>query len=103
MSKMVSARIPDAVYDQACAQLTELGSCPTELINAAFEYVLQERRIPKSKAAPKAQRRKLSEGDRARLQQMLAACTLDTSIPSDVAHDKMTIAKAKAAKYEALA
>ena len=104
MSKMVSARVPDAVYEQACAQLADLGSSPTELINAAFEYVVQERRIPKSAAnRKKARDRKLTTSERKCMSGRLAACTLDVDIPADVSADKKALADARVAKHEALA
>jgi len=40
MSKMISARIPDALYSQASIQLASLGASTSDLVNAAFEYVL---------------------------------------------------------------
>mgnify|MGYP001092759146 CR=1 FL=1 len=46
MSKMVSARIPDALFDQGSAQLEDLGVTPSELIKAAYEYVVKERALP---------------------------------------------------------
>lgn len=106
MSKMVSARVPDAIYDQVSAQLAELGSSPSELVNSAFEYVLQEKKLPAApKAAPKKKVRKLSQEQTERLRRFFAACTLDPpgKIPSDVAYDKKAIAEARRAKYEALA
>ena len=104
MSKMISARVPDAVYEQACAQLADLGSNPTELINAALEYVVQERRIPQSAAnRKKARARKLTAPECKRLSGLLSACTLDVEIPVDVASDKKALADARVAKYEALA
>ncbi len=36
MSKMVSARIPDALFDQGSAQLEDLGVTPSELINGCL-------------------------------------------------------------------
>lgn len=46
MSKMVSARIPDALFDQGCARLEELGATQTQLVKAAFDYLLEERSLP---------------------------------------------------------
>lgn len=106
MSKMVSARVPDAIYDQVSAQLAELGSSPSELVNSAFEYVLQEKKLPSvPQAEPKKQVRKLSQEQRARLKRFFDRCTLDPTvkIPSDIEHDKRMLAEALREKYEALA
>ena len=106
MSKMVSARVPDAIYDQVSAQLAELGSSPSELVNSAFEYVLQEKKLPAApKAAPKKQVRKLSQEQRARLKRFFDGCTLDPTvkIPADIEYDKRMLAEALREKYEALA
>ena len=46
MSKMISARIPDALYSQASIQLASLGASTSDLVNAAFEYVLEEHALP---------------------------------------------------------
>lgn len=46
MSKMVSARVSDAPHEQGALQLSALESSTSELINAAFEYFLQERQLP---------------------------------------------------------
>lgn len=103
MSKMVSARIPDALFDRGCAQLEELGASQTQLIRAAFDYLLEERSLPRSPhKEKKAARRKLSDAQRRALGQKLASCRLDVRIPSDVAYDKETAHRAREAKYEAV-
>lgn len=103
MSKMVSARIPDALFAQGCAQLEELGATQTQLVKAAFDYLLQERSLPRPLREKKeAVQRRLSTEQRASLERKLASCQLDISIPSDVGYDKEIAHQGRKAKYEAV-
>ena len=40
MHAMVTARVPLEIRDQVNAKLRSIGSSPTELVNAAYDYVL---------------------------------------------------------------
>lgn len=51
MDVVVTARIPVEVKEQAGAILHELNSTPTQLINAAYQYLLQEKALPRPRAA----------------------------------------------------
>lgn len=104
MSKMVSARIPDATFEQASMQLESIDASMTDLINAAFEYLLQEHRLPLTERTSSGSTvRKMSKAQAAEFKSMLDACTMKMDIPSDVAFDKQIILEAKQAKHEALA
>ena len=46
MDPVVTARVPAEVRDQGNAILRQLGATPTELVNAAYEYLLNEKRLP---------------------------------------------------------
>ncbi len=46
MHAMVTARVPQEIRDQVNAKLKAIGSSPTELVNAAYDYVLQAGRLP---------------------------------------------------------
>lgn len=102
MSKMVSARIPDALYDQGCVQLEQLGATQTQLVRAAFDYLLCNRSLPPTSGAAQGKKRALSKEQRDSLASRLAACRLDIRIPNDVAYDKEVIHKAREAKHETL-
>ena len=91
MSKMVSARIPDALFDQGCARLEELGATQTQLVKAAFDYLLEERSIT---------RRRLTKEQKRALAAKLASCQLDIDIPTDVAYAKKAAHQMREAKYE---
>lgn len=103
MSKMVSARIPDAVYEQAQFRLNEMGSNISELVGSAFEYVLQKGSLPSSYKDDASHKRKLSAQERELLRKNLGKCTLNISLPDDIAKDKRTAREARAAHHEALA
>lgn len=103
MSRMVSARIPDALFDQGCARLEELGATQTQLVKAAFDYLLAERSLPHSPSnKKKAVRKELSPEQRQLLAAKLSSCQLGIDIPSDVAYAKKAAHQAREAKYEAV-
>lgn len=102
MSKMVSARIPDALFEQGSMQLKALGATTSELVNAAFEYLLREGALP-TRAPQKDSRRSLSRDEGEALARALRACSLDLDISSDIASDKAIIQSERTRRYEALA
>ena len=104
ITKMVSARVPGAVYDQASVLLSELGASTSELINAAFNYLLREKKLPENTAKESTSTvRKLTKEQVAELQQKLDACCISSaSIPLDVDYIKKVAQEARIAKYEAL-
>ncbi len=46
MHAMVTARVPLEIRDQVNAKLRAMGSSPTELVNAAYDYVLATGELP---------------------------------------------------------
>ena len=46
MHAMVTARVPLEIRDQVNAKLRSIGSSPTELVNAAYDYVLATGELP---------------------------------------------------------
>ena len=46
MTQMISARVPSDVYAQGIKKLNKLDSSVTELINAAFNYVIATDKLP---------------------------------------------------------
>lgn len=48
MDAIVTARVPVAVKEQVTSLLREMGSTPSQLVNAAYEYVLVERKLPRA-------------------------------------------------------
>lgn len=68
MDAMVTARVPIEIKRQADARLKEMGSSTTELINAAYRYVLAQGQlpIPKEAAVPDEPQVKTLAGEAAR-------------------------------------
>lgn len=48
MDAIVSARVPIALKERGNDVLREIGATPTQLINAAYEFILSERELPKT-------------------------------------------------------
>ena len=46
MDAMVTARVPVEVKERVGSILREMGSSPTELVNAAYGYVLKYGKLP---------------------------------------------------------
>ena len=104
MSKMVSARIPDALYSQASIQLASLGASTSDLVNAAFEYVLEEHALPTAHPAKsKQKKRALSKDQKQLIKSMFKNCMLDLDISDDVEADKRYAQAVRASKYEDIA
>ena len=61
MDPVVTARVPAGVRQRGLEVLHEIGATTSELVNAAFAYVIQERELPKPRtaAAPEPGRRSL--------------------------------------------
>lgn len=47
MDTIVSARVPIALKERGNGILHDIGSTPTQLINAAYQFVLAEHELPK--------------------------------------------------------
>lgn len=47
MDAIVTARVPIAIKERGNAVLKDLGATPSQLINAAYEFVLAEKQLPK--------------------------------------------------------
>ena len=81
MDAIVTARVPVEIKDQVSAILAEMGSSPTKLINAAYEYVMRTRELPRASDAPSADTpvtvRRLTAEQRSELEAALDQCTLD--------------------------
>ena len=49
MNPVVTARVPEGVRARGIDVLREIGSSTSELVNAAFDYVIKERELPRPK------------------------------------------------------
>lgn len=104
MSKMVSARVPNALYEQASLLMESLGFTTSELVNAAFEYVLKERSLPHASApSKKIKKRSLSNKQKNELAEFFDRCTIANDMPFDEFDYKKILREGKIDDYEALA
>lgn len=80
MDAIVTARVPIEIKDQGNRILKSLGSSPTELINAAYRFVLAEKRLPQAEplngAARKQGSRKLNTSQKEALRRSFEAMKL---------------------------
>lgn len=75
MDAMVTARVPAEIKEQVTALLKKNGSTPTELINSAYEYYLENQRLPKERML-KAGHRKLTKEQAKRIDERATAMKL---------------------------
>lgn len=101
MSTMVTARIPDELYEQGKERLAALGATPSQLMRAAWDYVVQQGEIPTAQKPVSNTRRVLTEEQRRDFGAKLRATRLPLSLPPDWDY-KSELSKMMAAEYEAL-
>ncbi len=100
---IVTARVPAEIKKQATAVLKRIGSTPTELINAAFEYVIEHDALPSDSGAIKTGRRVLTEAQKNKLRQRERIMLIASD--GDELEDrpfKELLAEMRLADYEAL-
>lgn len=76
MDAVVTARVPVALKERGNEVLREIGCTPTQLINAAYEFVLAERDLPKAHHAilgTDKEQRTLTVDQQAKIKQALKA------------------------------
>lgn len=106
MDAMVTARVPVEIKEQGAAILKEMGSSITELVNAAFSYLLAERKLPGLKGSATASGknlRTLSPEQRREFLALIAGCALANPSSGWDGRDWREIAAEERARdYEAL-
>lgn len=103
MDAIVTARVPCEIKEQGNEILKKIGATPTELINAAYRYVLDNERLPNEKHPTFAEGMPLSEDDISFMRLSIKASTL--AVPESFWQDKTyrdILEKGKRADYEAL-
>jgi antitoxin component of RelBE/YafQ-DinJ toxin-antitoxin module len=79
---IAAARVPAELKEQVAAILDSIGATPTQLINSAYQYVLEFKRLPLDASSAKQGRREVTPGlasdIHAQLQQ-LQVCDYDYS------------------------
>lgn len=112
MDSIVTARIPVEVKNQVSEILEALGSNTTQLINAAFEYVLVTGKLPDAhedaslESSSKRSSRQLSEKDKEELSALFGKISVPApaSFWNDLGDStyKEAISEWRSSDYEAL-
>ena len=81
MDAMVTARVPLEIKEQGNAVLKSIGATATDLINAAFAYVIKNKELPQAKAnddvdSADSSARELSQTQRAELRDILKSMSV---------------------------
>ena len=78
MDAIVSARVPIALKERGNGILHDIGSTPTQLINAAYQFVLAEHELPKPHDPLEGMRgakRELTDEQKEKVRRSLKAAT----------------------------
>ncbi|QOS67697.1 type II toxin-antitoxin system RelB/DinJ family antitoxin [Eggerthella guodeyinii] len=76
---IVTARVPSEIKEQGNAVLKKIGFTPTELVNAAYKYVLEHEELPSTFSSLedlRGQHRTLTPEQKEKLQERMRAMTL---------------------------
>lgn len=87
MDAIVTARVPIELKDQGNHILKSIGSSPTQLVNAAYRYLLQEKKLPTANTTLsqlEGTHRKLSEDQAKKIIDSLNAMKLGNLDGSDI-------------------
>ena len=104
MDSIVTARVPIGIKEQGRIALQKIGATPTDLINAAYRYVLEEGKLPQVESTPfgcPEKPRRLSAAQKKKLKQRLH----DTTFPVPISYwegktDDDLLEQALREKYE---
>lgn len=96
MDATVSARVPVAVKEQGNSVLRSIGATPSQLINAAYEFVLANHRLPHAHDDLEALRgthRSLTSQQHEKIQQSLRAMYVGPSAEDSSFIDQLNAAR----------
>ena len=102
MDAMVTARVPVEIKEQGNAILREIGSSPSKLVNAAYDYLLKTHSVPEVKVGSAAfcgKKRTLTEEQKAELKERMRKMTLKPSADWDDRPFKELLAEARDERY----
>lgn len=104
MDPMVSARVPLEVRNQVNKGLKDIGSSPTELINCAYVFFLENKELPQVRKVPQPGVRTLSKDQLKELKAKIKCSTLPTSRTAQMGKtDKELLQERLIEQYESLA
>ncbi len=81
MDSIVTARVPAEIKEQGNQILSQIGSTPTKLVNAAYDYVIEHRELPgaSTSTVPRPGVRHVGEKERAELLGLFSRTSCDVS------------------------
>lgn len=103
----ISARVPDEVRRQGLSRLRAQGATVSDLVNAAFDYLIQTGELPGRVSEGQERRsplgaRALSPAQTDELRRSLAATTFPGAVSVDGGNYKTVLAEGRRRDYEAL-
>ncbi|WP_251158695.1 hypothetical protein [Caniella muris] len=103
----ISARVPDEVRRQGLSRLRAQGATVSDLVNAAFDYLIQTGELPGRPSKVQGRRgplgaRALSPAQADELRRSLEATTFPDAVPADGGNYKAALAEGRRRDYEAL-
>jgi antitoxin component of RelBE/YafQ-DinJ toxin-antitoxin module len=109
MDAIVTARVPVGVKEEANAILKQIGATTTDLVRAAFDFLLQERKLPVKQLVkqPAGTKRKLivrrpTAAQKAKFQAFIARSTMKLPAEFSDIDDKELIGQILEEKYASL-
>lgn len=103
MDAFVTARVPVELKEQVVAKLQDIGATQSELVNAAFAYVMATGALPRAHTSADSATRRLDAQKLAIIEKRLRETTFP--VPEDAWEGrsyKEILAEERAAAYEAL-
>lgn len=103
----ISARVPDEVRRQGLSRLRAQGATVSDLVNAAFDYLIQTDELPGRASKGQGRHgplgaRALSPAQANELRRSLEATTFPDAVPADGGDYKAAITEGRRRDYEAL-
>ncbi len=96
MDAVVTARVPVEIKEQGNALLKSIGSTPTQLVNAAYEFLLSEKELPRVEdnlVKEKGTHRKLSVERQKEIADSLSVMRLGASSSQEGFRDRLNRAR----------
>lgn len=102
MDAIITARIPTEVKEQGGKILKSIGATPTQLVNAAYGYLLEKQELPQSGNQPslKPGKRRLTKLQRKNLEESLDKMALGEINLTESEGFKSALNAARNERYE---
>ena len=102
MDPVVTAHVPEGVRDRGVEVLKSIGSTTSELVNAAFDYVIQAKELPRFEQAKRGGVRSLSKEQVKNLTEFMRSVKVDVPAAWDDASFEDLLDDAMGQRYAGL-